>query len=304
MPIGGLLAGGFAGVLIHRFGSGRLAVAIGTVLRAAPGPRRPRAVVARAGGLVPRPRRARRDDGRRGERARDRGPAAATAGRSCTRSTAGGAPARCSVARWAPIAAAAGDPGRRGPRGRRRRASRSSPSARRCCCSPTSRRTRRSRRDQPVERIHLRNAPRLLRLLGPIALLGLLGVMLEDAAQTWSTVYLVDVLGLARRDRGRRVRPVHRRDDGRPADQRPLGRPLGRRADRPLGRGAGRRRARARGAGRADGHRLDRVRRVHRRWRRRVVDVPADGRRRRLATRTSRRRTRSRSCPGWRGPGS
>ena len=51
--------------------------------------------------------------------------------------------------------------------------------------------------DQPVERIHLRNAPRLLRLLGPIALLGLLGVMLEDAAQTWSTVYLVDVLGLA-----------------------------------------------------------------------------------------------------------
>ena len=51
--------------------------------------------------------------------------------------------------------------------------------------------------DQPVEPIHLRNAPRLLRLLGPIALLGLLGVMLEDAAQTWSTVYLVDVLGLA-----------------------------------------------------------------------------------------------------------
>ena len=50
--------------------------------------------------------------------------------------------------------------------------------------------------DTPVERIHVRNAPRLLRLLGPIALLGLLGVMLEDAAQTWSTVYLVDVLGL------------------------------------------------------------------------------------------------------------
>src|SRR5215831_12145345 len=30
MPIGGLLAGGFAGVLIHRFGSGRLAAAVGT----------------------------------------------------------------------------------------------------------------------------------------------------------------------------------------------------------------------------------------------------------------------------------
>lgn len=47
-----------------------------------------------------------------------------------------------------------------------------------------------------AEDIHLRNAPRLLRLLGPLALLGLLGVMLEDAAQTWSSVYLVEVLGL------------------------------------------------------------------------------------------------------------
>jgi MFS family permease len=47
-----------------------------------------------------------------------------------------------------------------------------------------------------AERIHLRNAPRLLRLLGPLALLGILGVMLEDAAQTWSSVYLVEVLGL------------------------------------------------------------------------------------------------------------
>jgi MFS family permease len=45
--------------------------------------------------------------------------------------------------------------------------------------------------------ITLRDAPRLLRLLAPFALLGLLGVMLEDAAQTWSTVYLVEVLGLA-----------------------------------------------------------------------------------------------------------
>ena len=44
--------------------------------------------------------------------------------------------------------------------------------------------------------IHLRNAPRLLRILGPLALLGILGVMLEDAASTWSSVYLVDTLGL------------------------------------------------------------------------------------------------------------
>ena len=48
-----------------------------------------------------------------------------------------------------------------------------------------------------VQRIHLRNAPRLLRLLGPLALLGVLGVMLEDAAQTWGTVYVHDTLGVA-----------------------------------------------------------------------------------------------------------
>ena len=35
---------------------------------------------------------------------------------------------------------------------------------------------------------------RLARLLWPIALAGLLGVTLEDAAQTWSSVYLADVL--------------------------------------------------------------------------------------------------------------
>ena len=45
--------------------------------------------------------------------------------------------------------------------------------------------------------VTLRDAPRLLRLLAPFALLGVLAVMLEDAAQTWSSVYLVDVLGLA-----------------------------------------------------------------------------------------------------------
>ncbi len=48
-----------------------------------------------------------------------------------------------------------------------------------------------------AHRIHLRNAPRLLRLLGPLALLGVLAVMLEDAAQTWGTVYLHDTLGVA-----------------------------------------------------------------------------------------------------------
>ncbi len=38
-------------------------------------------------------------------------------------------------------------------------------------------------------------AVRLLGLLAPFALIGVLGVMLEDAAQTWSTIYLTDVLG-------------------------------------------------------------------------------------------------------------
>ena len=100
------------------------------------------------------------------------------------------------------VAAAAGVPVAAGPRRRRRRALDRRVRLDRSCCSPTSRRTRPEPTDQPVERIHLRNAPRLLRLLGPIALLGLLGVMLEDAAQTWSTVYLVDVLGLAGGHRG------------------------------------------------------------------------------------------------------
>ncbi len=41
----------------------------------------------------------------------------------------------------------------------------------------------------------VRRALRLLVLLGPFALIGVLGVMLEDAAQTWGTIYLTDVLG-------------------------------------------------------------------------------------------------------------
>lgn len=40
-----------------------------------------------------------------------------------------------------------------------------------------------------------RRAARLLGLLAPFALVGILGVMLEDAAATWSTIYLTDVLG-------------------------------------------------------------------------------------------------------------
>jgi hypothetical protein len=42
-----------------------------------------------------------------------------------------------------------------------------------------------------------RRAARLLALLAPFTLIGVLGVMLEDAAQTWSTIYLTEVLGTA-----------------------------------------------------------------------------------------------------------
>lgn len=50
--------------------------------------------------------------------------------------------------------------------------------------------------EPPHPPVHARAVPRLLRVLGPAALLGLLGVMLEDAATTWSAVYLVETLGL------------------------------------------------------------------------------------------------------------
>ena len=45
------------------------------------------------------------------------------------------------------------------------------------------------------EAIHLRSAPRLLRVLIPIALLGILCVTIQGSAATWSAVYLADVLG-------------------------------------------------------------------------------------------------------------
>jgi MFS family permease len=45
-----------------------------------------------------------------------------------------------------------------------------------------------------AEHIHPRNAPRLLRVLVPVAMLGILCVMLQSSAATWSSVYLSDVL--------------------------------------------------------------------------------------------------------------
>ncbi len=46
-----------------------------------------------------------------------------------------------------------------------------------------------------AERIHPRNAGRLLRILVPIAMLGILTVVVQSAAATWSAVYVTDVLG-------------------------------------------------------------------------------------------------------------
>src|SRR5829696_2884682 len=45
-----------------------------------------------------------------------------------------------------------------------------------------------------LEPVTLRTAPRLLRVLVPIAMLGILCVILQGAAATWSAVYLTDVL--------------------------------------------------------------------------------------------------------------
>ena len=69
-------------------------------------------------------------------------------------------------------------------------------------------------RDPDADAAHVRVAPdgavvggasvgaapralRLLRQLAPFALIGVLAVMLEDAASTWSTIYLTEVLGVA-----------------------------------------------------------------------------------------------------------
>ena len=46
----------------------------------------------------------------------------------------------------------------------------------------------------PAERIHPSNAPRLLRILLPIAMLGITCVVVQSAASVWSAVYVRDVL--------------------------------------------------------------------------------------------------------------
>jgi MFS family permease len=48
--------------------------------------------------------------------------------------------------------------------------------------------------ESALEPVTLRHAPRLLRILAPIAMLGILCVILQGSAATWGAVYLADVL--------------------------------------------------------------------------------------------------------------
>ena len=48
--------------------------------------------------------------------------------------------------------------------------------------------------DAAEESIHVRNAPRLLRVLGPIAMLGILCALLQSTAATWSAIFLAEVM--------------------------------------------------------------------------------------------------------------
>ena len=195
MPVGGLLAGGFAGFLIHRFGSGRLAVSVGTVyglllvlVGLAPSWLALAGSFLVLGALDATMDAAENAHGIAVQRRYGRSILHSFHGWWSAGTMLGGAMGAVAAAAGVPVAvdlAVAGV-------GLAIVALGSTvlllPDVEADAAEPT---------DQAVEPIHLRNAPRLLRLLGPIALLGLLGVMLEDAAQTWSTVYLVDVLGLA-----------------------------------------------------------------------------------------------------------
>ncbi len=49
----------------------------------------------------------------------------------------------------------------------------------------------------PIERIHARNAPRLMRILLPVAMLGVMTAIAQATASTWSAVYLTESLGLS-----------------------------------------------------------------------------------------------------------
>lgn len=193
MPIGGLLAGGFAGALIHRFGSGRLTVSLQVVyglLLVSVG-LAPSWPALAASFLVLGALDATADAGSNahGILVQDRygrsimqafhgfwSAGTLVGGATGALAAAGGIPvpvhlavAGVALAIVSLIASTGLLPEHEGE-------------------------TAAAEDEAPVT---LRDAPRLVRLLAPFAVLGVLGVMLEDAAQTWSSVYLVEVLGLA-----------------------------------------------------------------------------------------------------------
>jgi fucose permease len=195
MPIGGLIAGGFAGMLIHRFGSGRLAVSVGVVyglllvsVGLAPSWLALAGAFAVLGAMDATMDAAENAHGIGVQRRYGRSILHAFHGFWSAGTMLGGVIGAVAAALAIPVAlnfAIAGAILALVALGSK------------LLLLPDGEADAEPPSEAPPERIHLRNAPRLLRLLGPIALLGLLGVMLEDAAQTWSTVYLVDVLGLA-----------------------------------------------------------------------------------------------------------
>ena len=193
MPIGGLIAGGFAGALIHRFGSGRMTVALQVVyglllavVGLAPSGPALAAVFLVLGALD-----ATADAGMNahGILVQDR------YGRSIMQAFHGFWSAGTLVGGAAgALAAGAGIPVPLHLLGAGISLAVVSLTASTGLLDEHEGETAAAADEAPIT---LRDAPRLVRLLAPFALLGVLGVMLEDAAQTWSSVYLVEVLGLA-----------------------------------------------------------------------------------------------------------
>jgi fucose permease len=194
-PIGGLLAGGFAGALIHRFGSGRLTVVLGVaygvllvLLGLAPSWPVLAASFLVLGACDATMDAAMNAHGIAVQRRYGRSIlhsfhgwwSAGTMVGGATGALAAGAglavPVHLALAGTALAGVAVA-------------ASRALLPDREADAAPPG-------AEGEAEPVRLRGVPRLLRILAPFALLGILGVMLEDAAQTWSTVYLVETLGL------------------------------------------------------------------------------------------------------------
>jgi len=195
MPVGGLIAGGFAGWLIHRVGSGRLTVATGVVfagllawLGLAPSWPALAAGFLVLGMLDATMDAAQNAHGIVVQRRYGRSILHAFHGWWSAGTLVGGAAGALAAGAAVPVPVHLALAGA-ALAAVTLAAGRGLLSGRNVDVVPAA-------AGEPDERIHVRNTTRLLRLLGPLALLGLLGVMLEDAAQTWSTVYLHDVLGV------------------------------------------------------------------------------------------------------------